>query len=278
MAVSQLEVVDGPVIAYDDTAGDGPVMILSHGLFMDRTMFGPQVDHFRSRFRCITWDERGHGETVWAGGAFTYWDSARDLLALMDALGIDRAVHVGMSQGGLLGMRAALLAPERFHGTVMLSTQAGQLAEEGAAAFKAIVDEWIEAGATEDKLTFLTDLILGPGVDPTYWRAAWSRLSPQQLTDATGALYSLEEIYDRLPEVTVPLMVIHGLADVSTPWQRARRVALEVADCRGLTLVPGGPHAVNLSQPEVVNAALDTFVDSVLGEHAVPLADARIVP
>lgn len=278
MAVSQLEVVDGPVIAYDDTAGDGPVMILSHGLFMDRTMFGPQVDHFRSRFRCITWDERGHGETAWAGGNFTYWDSARDLLALMDALGIDRAVHVGMSQGGLLGMRAALLAPERFHGTVMLSSQAGELAEDSADAFKAIIGEWIEEGASEDKLTFLADLILGPGVDPTYWRGVWSRFTPQQLSDATSALYSLEAIYDRLPDVTVPLAVIHGLADVSTPWQRARRVALEVADCRGLTLVPGGPHAVNLVRPEVVNAALDTFVDGLLGEHAVALADARIVP
>lgn len=278
MAVSQVEVVDGPTIAFEDTGGDGPVMILSHGLFMDRTMFAPQVEHFRARFRCITWDERGHGETTWNGGDFTYWDSARDLLALMDSLGIERAVHVGMSQGGLLGMRAALLAPERFIGTVMLSSQAGKLAEGGADAFKAIIGEWIEAGATEEKLTFLCDLILGPGVDPTYWRTVWSRFTPQQLTDATSALYSLDELYDRLAEVTVPLGVIHGLSDVSTPWQRARRVALEVADCRGLTLVPGGPHAVNLTRPEVVNAALDTFVDGVVGEQAVLPADARIVP
>ena len=269
MAFSKIKISTGPEIAYEDTGGAGTPVIFSHGLFMNRTMFAPQIDEFSKSWRCITWDERAHGDTVYARGHFTYWDSAKDLLALMDALRIDRAIHVGMSQGGLLGMRAAILAPKRFVGIVQLATQAGKLAEDGAAAFKIIVDEWIDKGATAGKLQFLTDLILGPGVDPEYWRKYWATLKPAQIDDAVSAIYSIDELYARLPEVVVPLCTIHGKADVSTPYERAERVAREVPDPRGVTLVEAGPHAVNLSHPAIVNTALrDFFAELAVGGGA----------
>lgn len=119
------------------------------------------------------------------------------------------------------------------------------------------------AGPAEDKLQFLVDLILGPGIDPVYWREYWSGLTAEQITDAVSALYSIDDVHDRLPDVAVPVLVIHGKADVSTPWTLAERVANEVPDCRGFTLVDDAPHAVNLSHPDVVNAATEAFLDDV---------------
>ena len=196
----------GPTVAGSRTEGsDNKVpIIFSHGLFMNREMFTPQVEHFSADFNCITWDERAHGQTTWSG-EFTYWDSARDLIAMMDALGIERAVHVGMSQGGLLGMRAALLAPERFVGIVQLASQAGALDEEAAAGFRQFVAGWVEDGATPQLLDFLTNLILGPGVAPQKWHAYWSALTPRQIGDAVSAIYALDVIYDRLPELQLPI-------------------------------------------------------------------------
>ena len=100
-------------------------MILSHGFLMDREMFVHQVDALAGEFRVITWDERGFGETESDGKPFTYWDSAKDCLGLLDHLDIDRAVLGGMSQGGFLSLRAALLAPERVRALVLIDTQAG---------------------------------------------------------------------------------------------------------------------------------------------------------
>jgi len=266
MAWSRIKIATGPEIAYVDTGGAGVPIVFSHGLFMNHTMFAPQIDEFSRSWRCITWDERAHGETTHPPGHFTSWDGARDLLALMDALRIDRTIHVGMSQGGLLGMRAAILAPHRFVGIVQLASQAGKLAEEGAAAFKTIIDEWKTRGATPDKLVFLTNLILGPGIDPTYWHEYWKTLTAQQIDDAVSPIYSLDELYDRLHEVVIPLLTIHGLADVSTPHERAERVAREVPDSRGIALIEHGPHAVNLSHADEVNAALRTFFAELLAE------------
>ena len=97
--------VNGMDIAYADSGGDGPAVVLSHGYLMDHTMFDPQLSALAPEFRVITWDERGFGDTR-AGGPFSYGDSARDVLGLLDHLGLPQAVLGGMSQGGFLSLRA----------------------------------------------------------------------------------------------------------------------------------------------------------------------------
>lgn len=264
--MARFEIPGGPVISYEDTGGDGIPIIFSHGLFMSKEQFAPQVAEFSRDHRCIVWDERAHGDTEWSG-EFTYWDSARDLFALADHLGIDRFIHFGFSQGGLLALRGALLEPQRFIGLIQCSTQAGGLAGEEEAAFREIVAEWIEKGPTPEKLDFLVKLILGPGADEQFWRDYWTTLTPVNLEDATFALYDAASIEDRLNEITAPVLVIHGLDDISTPLERGTRVAELVPDSRGVTLVENGPHAVNLTHVSVVNDVTRSFVDQVSAEQ-----------
>ena len=99
-------------------------MVFSHGYLMDHAMFDRQVAALAPQYRVITWDERGHGGTR-AAGSFTYWDSAADVLALLDHLSVERAVLAGMSQGGFLSLRAALTAPDRVRALVLIDSQAG---------------------------------------------------------------------------------------------------------------------------------------------------------
>lgn len=87
--------LNGTSIAYVDHGGSGPAIILSHGFLMDHTMFDAQVAALSPTYRVITWDERGFGETR-STGEFSYWDSANDALALLDHLGIDKAIVGGM--------------------------------------------------------------------------------------------------------------------------------------------------------------------------------------
>ncbi|MGH2729315.1 MAG: alpha/beta fold hydrolase, partial [Actinomycetota bacterium] len=136
--------VDGVKLFYEE-AGDGPPVVFSHGLFMDHEMFDPQVDVLQKEFRCVTWDERGHGQTD-AAGSWTYWDSAKDVLSLLDHLAIDAAVLVGMSQGGFLSLRAALLAPERVRGLVFIDSQAGPEDEALLGGYEAMLAEWTTNG------------------------------------------------------------------------------------------------------------------------------------
>ena len=90
-------------VYFEDSGGDGAAVIFSHGFLMDHEMFESQVAALAGEFRCITWDERGFGNTA-ANRGFTYWDSADDALALLSHLGVDKAFFVGMSQGGFISM------------------------------------------------------------------------------------------------------------------------------------------------------------------------------
>ncbi len=130
---------------YEDSGGDGPVVCFSHGILMDADMFASQVEVLRAEFRCIAWDERGHGRSV-SDGSFTYWDLADDLLALLDHLDVERALFVGMSQGGYLSLRAALRAPERVAGLFLIDTQAGLEPEDLVPGYQMLADEWATNG------------------------------------------------------------------------------------------------------------------------------------
>ena len=90
--------VNGQHVYFEDSGGGGAAVIFSHGFLMDHEMFADQVAALSGEFRCITWDERGFGQTA-ATAPFTYWDSADDALALLTHLGVEQAFFVGMSQG-----------------------------------------------------------------------------------------------------------------------------------------------------------------------------------
>src|ERR1700729_807585 len=150
--------VNGQRIRFDDSGGDGPVVVLAHGFLMDREMFAPQVDALARAFRVITWDQRGFGETEFDGQPFTYWDSARDCLGLLDNLGIDRAVLGGMSQGGFLSLRAALLTPERVRALILIDTQSGTEDPERLPAYRQMQQTWLEAGPIDALMQAVANL------------------------------------------------------------------------------------------------------------------------
>ena len=111
--------VNGQRIRFDDSGGHGPPVILSHGFLMDREMFAHQWRALADAFRVITWDQRGFGETQFDLEPFTYWDSARDCLGLLDHLGIDQAVVGGPSLGANSTLEVASQAPERLRGMIV---------------------------------------------------------------------------------------------------------------------------------------------------------------
>jgi pimeloyl-ACP methyl ester carboxylesterase len=255
--------VNGQRIYYEDTGGSGPPVIFSHGLFMDHEMFAPQVDALRDRYRCITWDERGHGETGDATGPFTYWDSADDAVALLDSLGCSRAVFAGMSQGGFLSLRAALSHPAAVRALILIDTQAGVEDPERMPYYRALLDRWLSDGVDQETLDIIAGLILGQDYDATpAWQDKWRQISNDNLLAVFTTLTSREEIYDRVGDIDVPALVIHGSDDASIPLEIGQRLADGLPNAE-MVVVPGAGHAANLTHPGLVNPAIERFLTSL---------------
>jgi len=249
--------VNGIDIHYQDTGGSGPSVILSHGFLMDRSMFDPQVDALRATHRVITWDERGFGGTR-ATGEFSYWDSARDALGLLDHLGIDKAVVGGMSQGGFLSLRVALTAPERVRGLILIDTQAGTEDHDKVEGYGQLHEAWVAYGSTAVQ-DVIGGIILGAG-EWGSWFEKWANIETQQFTYAFNCLMGRDDITARLGEITAPALIIHGDADAAIPVSKAEVLRDQLAGRTELVVIPGGTHAANLTHPTETNAAILRFL------------------
>lgn len=256
-----MAIVNGTDIHYTDTGGDGPAILFSHGFLMNHTMFEPQIAALSDDYRCVTWDERGFGATR-APGEFTYWDSADDALGLLDHLGIEQAVLVGMSQGGFLSLRAALRAPERVRGLVLIDSAADVDDAATIEGYQGMLH--VFGHGTDDEragvFQIVAGLILGDEALAAEWIPVWEQLDRAQLVIAGGALLGRDDISDRVGEIGCPILAIHGSDDQAISLERARALADAAADHRGIVVVDGAAHAPNMTHPEQVNAALREFL------------------
>jgi pimeloyl-ACP methyl ester carboxylesterase len=253
--------INGQGIAYEDSGGDGPTVLFSHGFLMDRGMFAPQLADLAGEFRCITWDERGWGETDWDGKPFSYWDLAHDALGLLDHLGLGSATFVGMSQGGFLSLRAALTAPDRVRALVLMDSQAGVDDEATRAAYRAMYEEWLANGPHDAITGAVASIILGP--DPAVcapWIAKWKAIPPERLTEPFECLVGRDDITGRLGEIYQPALVIHGTEDTAITMDRAEALCAGLPNCEGIVHVEGAAHAANLTHPALVNPPLAEFL------------------
>jgi 3-oxoadipate enol-lactonase len=256
--------VNGITISYSDSGGDGPAVVLSHGYLMDSSMFDPQVAALAPEFRVIAWDERGFGSTR-ATAPFSYWDSAADVIGLLDHLGIEQAVLGGMSQGGFLSLRAALQAPDRVRALVLIDTQAGQENPETVPAYEQMEQIWMDQGPAPVQ-DVVAAIILGEPdgpVDWAPWFAKWAAADRDELRTAFRCLLDRDDITGRLGEISCPALILHGTADAAVPMERAAVMQAGLAGPATLVPVEGGSHASNLSHPDQVNTAILDFLRSL---------------
>src|SRR3954471_20461326 len=256
--------VNGQRIFYEDSGEGETAVVFSHGYLMAHSMFDAQRDALRDRFRVIAWDERGHGQTETSDDPFTYWDSARDVLGLLDALGIEQAVLAGMSQGGFLSMRAALTAPQRVKALVLIDTQAGVEDPAKLEGYNQLIDAWVAPGGPpQEVLDIVTGIIIGPDYEDTpAWHDKWRDVGEQQMRQIYATLTSRDEIWDRIDEIGHPTLVVHGSADAAIDLEIGQRLADGIPNAE-IVVIDGAGHAANMTHPDDTNPHIRRFLDGL---------------
>jgi 3-oxoadipate enol-lactonase len=166
--------VNGQRVYYVESRGAGLPVVLGHGFLMDHEMFASQVAALGTRYRVITWDQRGHGLTESTPDNFSYWDSADDLRGVLDSLGIERAVVGGMSQGGFVSLRFALSNPDRVAGLVLIDSQAGLEDPEQLPQYEMMTEVWATEGPSDTIADMTAAIIIGTDrPESAPWKAKW---------------------------------------------------------------------------------------------------------
>ena len=252
--------INGLDLYYEDTGGSGPVLLFSHGFLMDTDMWAPQVAALRGRYRCIAWDQRGFGRTGPVTEPFSYWESARDALGLLAHLKVPTATWIGLSQGGFLSMRAALLEPVRVKALVLMATRSGLDTQEKVDDFKGLRAEWAANGSANVH-GMLGEVLFGKErAEPKPWFAKWAMMSKQALAYPIDAVTGRDDLTPRLSELRCPSIVFHGDADLAIDVVHGEALAKGLPNCQNFVRVRGAGHAPNLTHPDVVNPPVGEFL------------------
>lgn len=257
---------NGITIGYDDT-GSGAPLVLVHGHPFNRSMWRPQVERFAgSGWRVITPDLRGYGQSTVVPGRTTMETFARDVAALLDALGVGGAVLGGLSIGGQVVMEFFRLFPGRVRGLLLADTSPLAETEAGRKDRNDTADRLLRIG-----MAAYADELLPKMVAPATVRAlptvAHHVREMMRATPAEGAAAALRgraerpDYVDVLRLVAVPALVVVGREDEYTSVDDTRRMYAFIPDAT-LKIVDGAGHLPNLEQSTEFNAALQQLLDT----------------
>jgi 3-oxoadipate enol-lactonase len=269
MASTQFLELPGARIAYD-VSGEGAAVVLMHAWIADSRMWDELVPTFARHRRVVRYDKRGYGQTL-VHEAVPY-SNRRDLVDVLDRVGIERAALVGVSGGAVVALDTAIEFPDRVAALVAVApgisgfdsgaTPAEQVTFEtlegleDTQAWPELVDGemavWVDGlRGSSDRVPEVRRRVAEMDLD-AYRNHAAETIGPPQPLDppATG----------RLSEVRIPTLTIVGDLDTSGTIASARRIAAEVPGAR-LVEWAGVAHLPPMERPAVFVELVEGFLD-----------------
>ena len=229
-----------------------PVLVLSHALGLSLAMWDPQVPRLSEQLRLLRYDHRGHGGSPVPAGPYTIEDLGRDLLHLLDRLGLDRVSFCGVSLGGMVGMWLGSNAPDRLDRLVLCCTAARMPRPDDFAARAQTV--------REHGMESIADALIGRWFTPAFparhpeiigrIRAILLATPREGYAGACEALAQMD-LRNDLPRITAPTLVIGAEQDQSTPPEKAREIAQRIPGAE-FVLIANASHLANVEQPEAI--------------------------
>jgi pimeloyl-ACP methyl ester carboxylesterase len=244
--------INGIEIDYE-VSGSGPTLLLSHGYGSTRHMWDEQHRAFADRWRVVSWDMRGHGQSESPADPKQYSAAltVADMRALLQHVGVERAIIGGLSLGGYVSLAFALAYPEMTQALVICDSGPGYRNAEARAAWNQRAEE--RAASLEAK-----------GLEALARRSKETQQavhrSAQGLAHAARGMLAQDgsQVIDGLAGLRVPTLIIVG--DQDQPFVApSEYMAKKIAGAR-LAVIPGAGHSSNLDQPEAFNRALREFL------------------
>ena len=261
-----------------DGAAERPVLVLLNSIGTDMALWDAAVPLLLPAFRLLRIDARGHGGSDAPAGDYSLTMLADDVAAVMADAGVAQAAVAGVSLGGMVAMKLALDHPERVSALALVCTSATM----DPAAWAARVDA-VRAGGTAGIAEMAVRRFLSPAfahAHPEVADALCDAISRQEDTGYAGAAAAIRDmgLRERLGEIAVPVLVVTGAQDVSTPLEgHGEHLLGGIAGARHVEVA--GAHLPPIEAPGALAAALHGFLadDEMVDAATETLFEAGLV-
>jgi 3-oxoadipate enol-lactonase len=243
----------------------GLPVVFIHGFPFSQAMWKSQMDAVTEEsIRAFAYDVRGHGSSDVGDGQYTIEGHVDDLVALLDHWGLPQAVVVGLSMGGYIALRALERNPERFRAAVLCDTRSEADPNEGKvrrARTMAVVKARGSAAFADDfvKGIFAASTLAANPAPVDMIREVIARTPPLSIAGTLLALAARTDTTGSLPSIRVPVLILVGEHDVTTPVAASEAMHAAIPGSE-LQVIPGAAHMSSLENPGAFNSALVSFL------------------
>jgi len=261
--------VNGANLYYEDTGSGREAIVFAHGLLWSGRMFQAQVAALKGRYRCVTFDFRGQGESDVAASGYDMDTLADDASALIKNLGIAPCHFLGLSMGGFVAMRLAARRPELIQSLMLREPSADAEPPENLPRYKllSLIARWLSLRVVAGRVMgimfgqkFLTDP--AREAEREEMRRRLFANNRAGIYRATNGVIARNGVYDEIAAIRAPTLVIVGEEDVATPPEKARRIHERIPNSR-LVIIPGAGHSSTMEEPAAVTAAIQEFLAEI---------------
>ncbi len=259
--------IRGIKMGYDDM-GEGIPLVLIHGHPFDRSMWREQTAAFGSKYRVITPDLRGYGESEISSDKTMLEEFARDIAALLDELKADGIILCGLSMGGQVLFEFYRLFPQRVRALVLADTFAQLDDAERKQARYEMAKHLLKEGMHDYAEEVLSKMIAPQTIEeqPEVKAHVLLMMRGTSPKGAAAALRGRAERPDYTPlllQINVPTLIIVGSRDEFTPVSDAEFMRDRIPDSK-MAVIEGAGHIPNLENPIEFNRVLDEFMRTLL--------------
>lgn len=252
----------------DEGSTNAPAIILIHGFPLNKAIWKKQVEILMDSYRVIAYDIRGHGNTDTGNDNFSIGLFANDLLSLMDALKIDKAILCGLSMGGYIALYAIENYPERLKALILCDTNcAADKPEAKEKRMKAIVsirEKGLEQYAEESLKKLFAQISFSKQIEEiALVREMIMKTSKPSLIKTLHALAERKETCNRLQEIKVPVLIMVGKEDEITPPDIALALHDKIKNST-IQIIDNAGHLCNMENPEQFNDQLTGFLSLIM--------------
>ena len=261
--------VNGAGLYYEQHGTGTETIVFAHGLLWSGRMFDDQVKALQDRYRCVTFDFRGQGQSEVTQGGYDMDTLSVDAAALIESLGCAPCHFAGLSMGGFIAMRLGIRCSELVKSLILMETSADPEPEENVGKYRLLgfVARWLSIGLVANSVM---EIMFGQKFqnDPARadlrdeWRRRLLANHRVGITRALGGVVTRQGVYDQLDRIKAPTLIIVGDQDVATKPAKAERMCARIPGSK-LVIIPGAGHTSSVEEPEAVNAAIKDFLSGL---------------
>lgn len=258
--------INGAQLYYEDQGAGPETIVFAHSLLYSCRMFDKQVDAFKDRYRCVTFDFRGQGRSEVTDNGYDMDTLADDAAELIRQLACAPCHFLGFSMGGFVGLRLAVHQPALLRSLILVSTSADPEPRDHLPKYKLLnfLTRWFGPWAVARQVMpimfskgFLTDPVRAQLREE--WRQHFLNNDRTGVTRAVNGVIYRDGIYDLLPNITVPTLIMAGENDIATTPDRSERMRTQIPNAQMVT-IPRTGHMSPVEEPDAVNTALTDFL------------------